>query len=130
VHRIGQTNTGVRLPHGHRRDDRGAHPRAKVEKKQLFNQVVGGTTGDFEWTKHFSSLNSLIQLSAVESGEAELLNPPWPSRRRRRPWPDGSIIIAAVHDRRSGVGGHRPLLQPGKAREQSLSARAAWQFMA
>ena len=46
----------------------------KSEKKQLFNQVVGGATGDFEWTKHFSSLNNLIQLSAVETGETDLLN--------------------------------------------------------
>ena len=46
----------------------------KGEKKQLFNQVVGNHTGDFEWTKHFSSLNSLIQLSAAETGESEMLN--------------------------------------------------------
>ena len=53
------------------------------EKKQLFNQVVGHHSGDFEWTKHFSSLNSLIQLSAVETGETDLLNavmgPPAPA---------------------------------------------------
>ena len=46
----------------------------KGEKKQLFNQVVGDHAGDFEWTKHFTSLNSLIQLSALETGETELLN--------------------------------------------------------
>jgi len=43
----------------------------KGEKKQLFNQVVGGHSGDFEWTKHFSSLHSLIQLSALEAAEPE-----------------------------------------------------------
>ncbi len=43
----------------------------KGEKKQLFNQVVGGHSGDFEWTTHFSSLNSLIQLSAAEAAESE-----------------------------------------------------------
>jgi superfamily II DNA or RNA helicase len=74
VHRIGQTNTVFvyRMVTAGTIEER-IHA-LKVEKKQLFNQVVGGTTGDFEWTKHFSSLNSLIQLSAVESGEAELLN--------------------------------------------------------
>ncbi len=46
----------------------------KSEKKQLFNQVVGSHVGDFEWTKHFSSLDSLIRLSAMETGEAEMLN--------------------------------------------------------
>jgi SNF2 family DNA or RNA helicase len=74
VHRIGQTNTVFvyRMVTAGTIEER-IHA-LKVEKKQLFNQVVGGTTGDFEWTKHFSSLNSLIQRSAVESGEAELLN--------------------------------------------------------
>ena len=46
----------------------------KIEKKQLFNQVIDGHGGDFEWAKHFNSLHSLIQLSAVETGEAEQLN--------------------------------------------------------
>ncbi len=74
VHRIGQTNTVFvyRMVTVGTIEER--IQALKVEKKQLFNQVVGGTTGDFEWTKHFSSLNSLIQLSALESGEAELLN--------------------------------------------------------
>ncbi len=74
VHRIGQTNTVFvyRMVTAGTIEER--IQALKVEKKQLFNQVVGGTTGDFEWTKHFSSLNSLIQLSAVETGEAEQLN--------------------------------------------------------
>jgi SNF2 family DNA or RNA helicase len=74
VHRIGQTNTVFvyRMVTVGTIEER--IQALKVEKKQLFNQVVGSTTGDFEWTKHFSSLNSLIQLSAVETGEAELLN--------------------------------------------------------
>jgi SNF2 family DNA or RNA helicase len=74
VHRIGQTNTVFvyRMVTVGTIEER--IQALKVEKKQLFNQVVGGHSGDFEWTKHFSSLNSLIQLSAVETGEAEQLN--------------------------------------------------------
>ena len=74
VHRIGQTNTVFvyRMVTAGTIEER--IQTLKGEKKQLFNQVVGHHSGDFEWTKHFSSLHSLIQLSAVESGEAELLN--------------------------------------------------------
>jgi len=74
VHRIGQTNTVFvyRMVTAGTIEER--IQALKGEKKQLFNQVVGHHTGDFEWTKHFSSLNSLIQLSAVETGEAEQLN--------------------------------------------------------
>ena len=74
VHRIGQTNTVFvyRMVTAGTIEER--IQVLKVEKKQLFNQVVGHHTGDFEWTKHFSSLNSLIQLSAAEGGEAEQLN--------------------------------------------------------
>jgi len=73
VHRIGQTNTVFvyRMVTGGTIEER--IQALKVEKKQLFNQVIDGASGDFEWTKHFSSLNSLIQLSAVETSESELL---------------------------------------------------------
>lgn len=71
VHRIGQTNTVFvyRMITAGTIEER--IQALKVEKKQLFNQVVGGHSGDFEWTKHFSSLNSLIQLSALEVAEPE-----------------------------------------------------------
>jgi superfamily II DNA or RNA helicase len=74
VHRIGQTNTVFvyRMVTAGTIEER--IQALKVEKKQLFNQVVGNHTGDFEWTKHFNSLQSLIQLSAVETGETDLLN--------------------------------------------------------
>ena len=74
VHRLGQTNTVFvyRMVTAGTIEER--IQTLKGEKKQLFNQVVGHHSGDFEWTKHFSSLHSLIQLSALESGEAELLN--------------------------------------------------------
>jgi SNF2 family DNA or RNA helicase len=69
VHRIGQTNTVFvyRMVTAGTIEER--IQVLKGEKKQLFNQVVGGHGGDFEWTKHFSSLNSLIQLSALEATE-------------------------------------------------------------
>ncbi len=71
VHRIGQTNTVFvyRMVTAGTIEER--IQVLKGAKKQLFNQVVGGHSGDFEWTKHFSSLNSLIQLSALEAAEPE-----------------------------------------------------------
>ncbi len=71
VHRIGQTNTVFvyRMITAGTIEER--IQALKGEKKQLFNQVVGGHSGDFEWTKHFSSLNSLIQLTALEAAEPE-----------------------------------------------------------
>ncbi|MEY4924858.1 MAG: hypothetical protein RL598_1377, partial [Verrucomicrobiota bacterium] len=74
VHRIGQTNTVFvyRMVTAGTIEER--IQALKVEKKLLFNQVIDGHGGDFEWTKHFNSLQSLIQLSAVETGEAEQLN--------------------------------------------------------
>jgi SNF2 family DNA or RNA helicase len=73
VHRIGQTNTVFvyRMVTAGTIEER--IQALKGEKKQLFNQVVGSHSGDFEWTKHFSSLNSLIQLTAAEPVETELL---------------------------------------------------------
>ncbi len=71
VHRIGQTNTVFvyRMVTAGTIEER--IQALKGEKKQLFNQVVGGHSGDFEWTKHFSSLHSLIELSALEAAEPE-----------------------------------------------------------
>ena len=75
VHRIGQTNTVFvyRMVTAGTIEER--IQALKVEKKQLFNQVVGGHSGDFEWTKHFSSLNSLIQLSAVSRARTSAERP-------------------------------------------------------
>src|SRR5690606_37625539 len=74
VHRIGQTNTVFvyRMVTSGTIEER--IQALKEEKKQLFSEVIDGSSGDFEWTKHFSSLNSLIQLSAGESNEVELLS--------------------------------------------------------
>ncbi len=73
VHRIGQTNTVFvyRMITAGTIEER--IQALKGEKKQLFNQVVGNHAGDFEWTKHFSSLHSLIQLSALEVAEPEVV---------------------------------------------------------
>ena len=74
VHRIGQTNTVFvyRMVTAGTIEER--IQALKADKKALFNQVVGHAAGDFEWTKHFQSLQSLIQLTALETGDAELLN--------------------------------------------------------
>jgi SNF2 family DNA or RNA helicase len=74
VHRIGQTNTVFvyRMVTAGTIEER--IQALKLDKKALFNQIVGGAGGDFEWSKHFSSLQNLIQLTAMETGETELLN--------------------------------------------------------
>lgn len=79
VHRIGQTNTVFvyRMVTAGTIEER--IQALKSEKKQLFNQVVGGHSGDFEWTKHFSSLHSLIELSAADAAETETYGPAAPT---------------------------------------------------
>jgi SNF2 family DNA or RNA helicase len=74
VHRIGQTNTVFvyRMVTAGTIEER--IQALKADKKTLFDQLVGGHGGDFEWTKHFDSLQQLIQLTATETGETELLN--------------------------------------------------------
>lgn len=71
VHRIGQTNTVFvyRMVTAGTIEER--IQALKADKKALFDQIVGGHAGDFEWTKHFSSLNNLIQLTAVAAESAE-----------------------------------------------------------
>lgn len=71
VHRIGQTNTVFvyRMVTAGTIEER--IQALKADKKALFDQIVGGHAGDFEWTKHFSSLNNLIQLGAVAAESAE-----------------------------------------------------------
>jgi SNF2 family DNA or RNA helicase len=76
VHRIGQTNTVFvyRMVTAGTIEER--IQALKTDKKTLFDQIVGGHAGDFEWSKHFNSLNSLIQLTAAaaaDTGETEML---------------------------------------------------------
>lgn len=71
VHRIGQTNTVFvyRMVTAGTIEER--IQALKADKKALFDQIVGGHADDFEWTKHFTSLNNLIQLTAVAAESAE-----------------------------------------------------------
>ncbi|MDP2136376.1 MAG: DEAD/DEAH box helicase [Candidatus Didemnitutus sp.] len=71
VHRIGQTNTVFvyRMVTAGTIEER--IQALKADKKALFDQIVGGHAGDFEWTKHFNSLNGLIQLTAIAAESAE-----------------------------------------------------------
>ncbi len=71
VHRIGQTNTVFvyRMVTAGTIEER--IQALKADKKALFDQIVGGHADDFEWTKHFNSLNGLIQLTAVAAESAE-----------------------------------------------------------
>lgn len=71
VHRIGQTNTVFvyRMVTTGTIEER--IQALKADKKALFDQIVGGTAGDFEWTKHFSSLKNLIHLSATAAESVE-----------------------------------------------------------
>jgi superfamily II DNA or RNA helicase len=96
VHRIGQTNTVFvyRMVTAGTIEER--IQALKGEKKQLFNQVVGDHSGDFEWTKHFSSLNSLIQLSALETGETELLNAAVATTPLGPAWPAETVVVPPV----------------------------------
>jgi SNF2 family DNA or RNA helicase len=91
VHRIGQTNTVFvyRMVTAGTIEER--IQALKGEKKQLFNQVVGDHSGDFEWTKHFASLNSLIQLSALDAAESEsLIGPVAPATTGETPVAEAS----------------------------------------
>jgi len=73
VHRIGQTNTVFvyRMVTVGTIEERILE--LKAEKKDLFDKLVGGLGGDFDLSQHFSSLHSLVQLTAeqVETEPAE-----------------------------------------------------------
>jgi SNF2 family DNA or RNA helicase len=66
VHRIGQTNTVFvyRMVTAGTIEER--IQALKAAKKDLFDKLVGGLGGDFDLSQHFSSLQSLIQLTAAE----------------------------------------------------------------
>ncbi|MCF7689213.1 MAG: DEAD/DEAH box helicase [Cephaloticoccus sp.] len=68
VHRIGQTNTVFvyRMVTAGTIEER--IQELKADKKDLFDKLIGGLGGDFDLSQHFSSLQSLVQLTAqVES---------------------------------------------------------------
>ncbi|MGD1031490.1 MAG: DEAD/DEAH box helicase [Opitutaceae bacterium] len=69
VHRIGQTNTVFvyRMVTAGTIEER--IQALKASKKDLFDRLVDGLGGDFELSRHFSSLKSLVQLTATEEPE-------------------------------------------------------------
>jgi SNF2 family DNA or RNA helicase len=69
VHRIGQTNTVFvyRMVTVGTIEER--IQALKASKKDLFDKLIGGLGGDFDLSQHFSSLHSLVQLTAHEENE-------------------------------------------------------------
>jgi len=65
VHRIGQTNTVFvyRMVTAGTVEER--IQALKASKKDLFDRLVGGLGGDFDLSQHFSSMKSLVQLTAA-----------------------------------------------------------------
>lgn len=73
VHRIGQTNTVFvyRMVTAGTIEER--IQALKASKKDLFDKLIGGLGGDFDLSQHFTSLKSLVTLTAgqVESDEVQ-----------------------------------------------------------
>ncbi|MSU24412.1 MAG: DEAD/DEAH box helicase [Opitutus sp.] len=71
VHRIGQTNTVFvyRMVTAGTIEER--IQVLKASKKDLFDKLIGGLGGDFDLSQHFSSLRSLVTLTAHAEPEAE-----------------------------------------------------------
>ncbi len=83
VHRIGQTNTVFvyRMVTAGTVEER--IQALKASKRDLFDRLVGGLGGDFDLSQHFSSMKSLVQLTALPEQEM-------PER-----WSEGSAASAA-----------------------------------
>ncbi|MBI4621757.1 MAG: DEAD/DEAH box helicase [Verrucomicrobia bacterium] len=75
VHRIGQTNTVFvyRMVTAGTIEER--IQALKASKKDLFDKLIGGLGGDFDLSQHFTSLRSLVTLTATAELEQE---PPEP----------------------------------------------------
>src|SRR5688572_28650096 len=69
VHRIGQTNTVFvyRMVTAGTIEER--IQALKASKKDLFDKLIGGLGGDFDLSQHFSSLRSLVTLTAQSESE-------------------------------------------------------------
>ncbi|HTX66712.1 MAG TPA: DEAD/DEAH box helicase [Opitutaceae bacterium] len=67
VHRLGQTNTVFvyRMVTGGTIEER--IQALKTDKKMLFDRVVGDMAGDFDLSRHFASLHTLIELATPEA---------------------------------------------------------------
>ncbi|WP_414663762.1 DEAD/DEAH box helicase [Horticoccus sp. 23ND18S-11] len=75
VHRIGQTNTVFvyRMVTAGTIEER--IQALKASKKDLFDKLIGGLGGDFDLSQHFTSLRSLVTLTAPT--EAEEIQEPY-----------------------------------------------------
>ncbi len=84
VHRIGQTNTVFvyRMVTAGTVEER--IQALKASKRDLFDKLVGGMGGDFDLSQHFSSMKSLVQLTASPEQET-------PER-----WVEGTVPAAAA----------------------------------
>jgi len=71
VHRIGQTNTVFvyRMVTAGTVEER--IQALKASKRDLFDRLVGGLGGDFDLSQHFSSMKSLVQLTAAAEQEPQ-----------------------------------------------------------
>jgi SNF2 family DNA or RNA helicase len=69
VHRIGQTNTVFvyRMVTAGTIEER--IQALQASKRDLFDKLVGGLGGDFDLSQHFSSMHSLVQLTAAAEAE-------------------------------------------------------------
>jgi SNF2 family DNA or RNA helicase len=69
VHRIGQTNTVFvyRMVTAGTIEER--IQALKASKKDLFDKLIGGLGGDFDLSQHFSSLKSLVTLTAQSESD-------------------------------------------------------------
>ena len=75
VHRIGQTNTVFvyRMVTAGTIEER--IQALKASKKDLFDKLIGGLGGDFDLSQHFTSLKSLVTLTAL--AEADEVQEPY-----------------------------------------------------
>jgi superfamily II DNA or RNA helicase len=71
VHRIGQKSTVFvyRMVTAGTIEER--IQAMKATKKDLFDRIVGGLGGDFDLTRHFSSLNDLVRLTTSSQEDSE-----------------------------------------------------------
>ena len=84
VHRIGQTNTVFvyRMVTAGTVEER--IQALKASKRDLFDRLVGGLGGDFDLSQHFSSMKSLVQLTAS------------PEQEQPERWTESSVAAAAA----------------------------------
>ena len=70
----------------------------KASKRDLFDKLVGGLDGDFDLSQHFSSMKSLVQLTALPEQEV-------PERWSEAPGPDSAAAEAPAAPTQSAEQG-------------------------